>query len=450
MNLTNQYKRIPVEQIKVERDKRQRRELDVTGLLESVRKFGVINPLVVTRELVLVAGERRLEASKQTGWRDVPCRFIDELSPEEAQMIELEENLKRLDLTWRDQARAIGNLHEIYQKRDENWTRAKTAEAIGVSPQLISQTLRVFDDIANPKIESAQTLTAAYNILSRADDRKIGDALSNIISAGAEIFNNVKSTVLGGGESPTPAGEAPSSPKAAPVGGVDSVLNSDFLTWAPAYRGSPFNFIHCDFPYGINVFGGEMSGKNSWKTYNDDPEVYWKLIKCLCANLDRVMAHSGHLMFWMSMEHYWETLEAFREHAPSLEFSRFPLIWLKSDNMGILPDAKRGPRRIYETALVASREDKLIVQAVSNGYAAPTDKAHHPSTKPEPVLRHFFRMFVDESTSMLDPTCGSGSSLRAAESLGANRVLGLEIDPEYHASARSALQQFRVMRKASK
>jgi DNA modification methylase len=53
------------------------------------------------------------------------------------------------------------------------------------------------------------------------------------------------------------------------------------------------------------------------------------------------------------------------------------------------------------------------------------------SIKPEPVLREFFRMFVDEFTTMLDPTCGSGTALRAAEGLGAKRVLGIEIDKEF-------------------
>jgi DNA modification methylase len=49
----------------------------------------------------------------------------------------------------------------------------------------------------------------------------------------------------------------------------------------------------------------------------------------------------------------------------------------------------------------------------------------------EPMLRHFFRMFVDDSTSMLDPTCGSGTALRAANELDAAHVLGLEINPEF-------------------
>jgi DNA modification methylase len=69
------------------------------------------------------------------------------------------------------------------------------------------------------------------------------------------------------------------------------------------------------------------------------------------------------------------------------------------------------------------------------------------SIKPEPVLRHFFEMFVDESTIFLDPTCGSGSSLRAAEAAGASYVLGLERNPEFAEQANDALRRARQLRR---
>ena len=125
-----------------------------------------------------------------------------------------------------------------------------------------------------------------------------------------------------------------------------------------------------------------------------------------------------------------------------------PLIWMKSDGAGILPDPERGPRQIYETCLFGSRGDRKIVRAVANAYAAPTVRERHMSEKPEPMLRHFFGMLVDENTVMLDPTCGSGSSLRAAESLGAKHVLGLEINPEFAGLAREALKRSRKLKVA--
>jgi len=71
------------------------------------------------------------------------------------------------------------------------------------------------------------------------------------------------------------------------------------------------------------------------------------------------------------------------------------------------------------------------------------------SEKPEPVLRHFFGMLVDENTVMLDPTCGSGSAVRAAESIGAKYCLGLEINPEFADLAREALKRSRNLKKAA-
>jgi DNA modification methylase len=66
------------------------------------------------------------------------------------------------------------------------------------------------------------------------------------------------------------------------------------------------------------------------------------------------------------------------------------------------------------------------------------------------MLRYFFGMLVDENTVLLDPTCGSGSSLRAAESLGARSILGLERNPEFADLARDALKRARTLKHTEK
>jgi tRNA G10 N-methylase Trm11 len=50
-------------------------------------------------------------------------------------------------------------------------------------------------------------------------------------------------------------------------------------------------------------------------------------------------------------------------------------------------------------------------------------------------------MVVDENTRLLDPTCGSGSALRAADRMGAASVLGLEVNPEFASNARRAWER---------
>lgn len=137
-----------------------------------------------------------------------------------------------------------------------------------------------------------------------------------------------------------------------------------------------------------------------------------------------------------------------RLEAMGWDINPLPLIWVKSDGVGIIPDPERGPRQTYETCLFGSRGDRKIVSAVANAYVCPTVRDRHMSEKPEPMLRHFFRMFCDQSSIVFDPTCGSGSALRAAEAAGARYVLGLERDPEFAERAREALKRARTLKRA--
>src|SRR5690606_15860787 len=106
-------------------------------------------------------------------------------------------------------------------------------------------------------------------------------------------------------------------------------------------------------------------------------DVYWRLVDTLGASMRNVVAESAHLIFWFSMDYYADTKVALEGMGWSV--NPFPLIWFKSDNSGILPDPSRGPRRVYETAFLASRGDRKIIQAVSNVFAAPVVKRIHMS-----------------------------------------------------------------------
>jgi DNA modification methylase len=161
------------------------------------------------------------------------------------------------------------------------------------------------------------------------------------------------------------------------------------------------------------------------------------------------MSLSAHLMFWYSENWRDETRDFFAQHAPSLTIQTHPLIWVKSDNAGLVTDVRRRPRHVYETCLLASRGDRHIVGPKADAYSSPTDKTLHPSTKPEPMLKHFMGMLVDENTTLFDPTAGSGAALRAGEALGATKVLGLEIDPKTCELAQQALRNSRRLRQAA-
>jgi len=192
------------------------------------------------------------------------------------------------------------------------------------------------------------------------------------------------------------------------------------------------------------------TGDSRYHTYKDPKDVYFTLLEAFCVNLNNFMSSNAHLMFWYSAKHRAETQRMFAELAPSLQFYPHDLIWFKSDNAGTAGDATRHFRHVHETCMFAYRSGRQLVQVMADTYSCPTDREFHPSTKPEPMLRHFFSALVDESTSILDPTCGGGSAIRAAESLGCLASLGLETDEEHCKSARQGLRRFRAMRSATK
>jgi hypothetical protein len=231
-----------------------------------------------------------------------------------------------------------------------------------------------------------------------------------------------------------------------PKGTASDILHANFLEWAPQYSGRKYNFLHVDFPYGNLEIGPQMRG-NEHTMYDDNPKLYVELLDCFCENLDRFFAEFGWCMFWYAERMNRFTRDTFRFKAPTFNIQLNPLIWVHSDNAGISPDARRRPRHIYDSCLLMSRGDIPIVRVKADAYASPTDHKLHPSTKPVPMLKHFFEMFVDEHTSVFDPTCGSGAALRAAEALGANKVLGIEADWDRCEVARKALQDSRKLTK---
>lgn len=446
MPVTHDYYLIPLSEINVPREGRQRREIaDTEDLENSIRQHGVLQPIIIQEDAVgaytLIIGERRLTACKRLGHVSIPARIARDLTPVERQIIELEENLKRQDLPWKDEVRAVKRIHNLYCNLNPAQTVKETAERVSIAYTSVHSMLQVADalDAGNKLVEQATGWRPAYNIIARHESRRMDDVISSLLETPRAVVR------------PAPQAGEPFEPQAKPDPEPlqeESIIKADFLEWAPAYAGQPFNFIHCDFPYGIGIDESEQSNIGSYGKYADTVDTYWTLCKALADNRDRIISGSAHIMFWLpnEIDRQWLTLEFFRETMPEVVFQTVPLIWHKTDNRGILSDFNRRPRNVVETALIGSRGDRLLVKAVSNAYGSPTTKEVHQSEKAEPMLRHFFQMFVGDTTRMLDPTCGSGSALRAAESLGAKEVLGLELDDTFIAGARSLLRKARNLR----
>src|SRR6516165_2677587 len=125
---------VPVSSIKVNREGRQRRELDnIENLADSISRLGLIQPLVITRSSDLVSGERRLAAVKALGWTNISIQYVDELEDHMLRAIELEENIKRSALPWQDECIAVYNYYQIRLSENPKFSHGDLAEAIGLA-----------------------------------------------------------------------------------------------------------------------------------------------------------------------------------------------------------------------------------------------------------------------------------------------------------------------------
>ena len=112
---------------------RQRQDLgDLSGLMESLKTVGFIHPIVVTDELQLVAGARRLEATKRLGVTMIEVRRVGDLTEEERIVIELDENLHRKNLTPPERSRTAARLAAAVDAQRRG--REETQEPQGIQP----------------------------------------------------------------------------------------------------------------------------------------------------------------------------------------------------------------------------------------------------------------------------------------------------------------------------
>lgn len=89
---------VPISNIKIK--KRVRKDLgNLEDLKDSLKIYGLLNPITLNRKYELIAGERRLQAAKQLGWTNINANIIDNLTEIEQLEMELEENNQRKEFT---------------------------------------------------------------------------------------------------------------------------------------------------------------------------------------------------------------------------------------------------------------------------------------------------------------------------------------------------------------
>lgn len=426
---------------------RQRKKIEkgpLTELRESIRTKGLFHPPVVkevegsgmdeTGEMYeLVVGERRYTAIKeladakiaffcnnqciQPGF--IPVTSIWEaLTPAQIFEAELDENIRRVDIPWHDRTAALAELHELYKHENPAQTPYQTAEKLisdlgAGSPKAtalsnqnhltkeVKQAAILAPHMSNPKIQKARNATEAYNLVLRMEESKFRTALA-------------KRQLLSVAEKPH-----------------IELRHGDLLDVLPRLASGLADLILADPPYGIGASaGGFRSRTIVHHNYVDTVDNARVLAQAILMEGFRVTKPQANLFLFTDIRH-WDFLQTIASQAGWMPFPR-PVIWGKSDSEGLAPWGSQGFRITTEYILFATKGQKGLL-------ASPTDylrfdrvsDKEHAAEKPVPLLKKLIECSTLPGDFVLDPCCGSGTTLLAAQEM--RRIgLGIEKDKDYY------------------
>lgn len=435
---------VPLAAITV-RDNRLRRELPedkTVELAESIWKLGLLQPIVLEDDGEhLLCGERRFRAMEKLisdkemtksfetlygsphpaaqiliGGESIKAITYSELNEEQKIEAELEENTRRLDLTWQEQARATKRLHDLRQSQHgeggrglDGWSIKDTAEEItGRKPTSAEQTkvseeLILAEFLDDPLVANAPDPREAMKVL-----RKLADAKRRKEKADAISLDDLKHTVL--------------------LGNSYEVLDD------PKWRDS-FDVIVTDPPYGRDVHKQTWDGEQH--DYDDSRAAWTTFLEKFPSTSAFVSRSQAHLYVFMDQRNFNEAFVAFE--LVGWNVWPYPFIWDKG-NVGSYGNAEFGPRHCYDIVLYAHKGRKPCV-AMYRDVINITQQTglSHPAGKPVEVYEDLLKRSVVAGDHVLDAFVGGGTFFNACDKM---KVIGtgIEIDPKYYhmAVARAA------------
>lgn len=201
-----EFIRIPVAFVEPNREQPRRNfdEAELLALAESVKNYGVLQPITVKSEdngfYSIIAGERRWRAAKLAGLKEIPARIVH-FSEQEELEVALVENLQRADLNPIEEALGYQKLME-----DHRLTQEEVSGKVGKSRSAVANALRLLtlsEPIKTLLKEGAITSGHAKALLLVKDEAKrdflakkiVEDDLSvRMAEAAAQALNTKKTT----------------------------------------------------------------------------------------------------------------------------------------------------------------------------------------------------------------------------------------------------------------
>lgn len=424
--------------VKSNRQRREFTEKEHQELMTSFQAVGQLHPIVLRVEgdnYTLVAGERRLRAIKdlhelglkftyggeQVATAMVPFVSLGELPPLKAMEAELEENIRRKDLTWQERAQASAALFDFKvaqaQARGEPVPEifAIAKEITGVKTGGVTNDVRkeivLAKHLHDPDIAKATSMPEAYKALKKKEETKnnlmLAETVGKTFTAAVHTLQHAKSE-----------------------------------EWMAECAADTFNVILTDPPYGMRADEFGDSGVEGTRThaYEDSAEVLKAILSWFPAESFRVTKQEAHVYVFCDPD--WFSVWHFEMGKAGWKPFRTPLIWV-NPNGWRAPWPTQGPQRKYQTIFYAVKGDKPVNFIAGDVLTYPMDTSlGHAAQKPVELYTDLLRRSTKAGDKVLDAFCGSGPIFPACHGLKL-AAAGVEKDPASYAMAVNRLKELK-------
>jgi DNA modification methylase/ParB-like chromosome segregation protein Spo0J len=443
---------LPISEIKVNRDERLRKDPEEIAknaieIRDSLLLVGPINPILLTENNELIAGECRLEAYKLLGQTEVPITRRQKLERAMQLMIELDENMRRQKMCWQDIALGIDAVHHqesaMAAKRKEEWSLRATGHLVKASHSYVQDCLIVTRLLKqkDKEIWDAKSLDQAKQIILLRTEQAAMAAKAKLSGALLTVPQPAKATkpsgiisIQLGTNQPAPSVITASPAEIREMRMIklsDRVFNMDCVdlmnnVLAP----NSVDFVATDIPYGIDMaLLEDMHGIEQMKsTHQVDQNV--EQMKPFLQGAYRVLKDNTYLMFFFAQQHQEKLATWGREVGFSV--LDWNLLWLKPHSCKNQA-AHINPTKSYEPVMVMKKGSPRLTKPMPLCHMTvdgmPDKKLQsNPFAKPlEFVDKMMLEPVFFPGMTVLDPFAGGGSIVRAAILKGC-KIIACEID----------------------
>lgn len=347
----------------------------ITKLRSSLREFGFINPVIIDWEYNVIAGHGRILAAKEEGIEEVPCVFVDYLTPAQKKAYILADNRMAMDAGWDEELLRV----EI---------EALQAESFDVG-------LTGFDEK-----DIAELFAGEYGD-AQDDDFDVDEELQKPpVSKSGDVWLLGNHRLICG----------------------DSTKEE---TYAVLMDGRKANLVVTDPPYNVNYEG------SAGKIQNDNManDKFYQFLLDAFLNMEKAMADDASIYVFHADTEGLNFRKAFSDAGfylsgtciwkkQSLVLGRSPYQW--QHEPCLYGWKKKGKHQWY-----SDRKQTTIWE-----FDKPKKNGDHPTMKPIPLIAYPIKNSSMSNCIILDPFGGSGSTLIACEQLG--RICHtIELDEKY-------------------